>query len=94
MSLFDRLKNDIYGDPSELEPSDLNEAISESDDLVSLCNNINRKLITQEIQSLDLTEDQTEQLEETIYLNCADSGYNKDLADQFLEENKLNEENN
>jgi hypothetical protein len=42
MSLFDRLKNDIYSDPSELEPRDLNEAIRESDDLISLCNNISR----------------------------------------------------
>jgi hypothetical protein len=91
MSFFTVLKNDIIGDPFDLDPDRLNEAITNSTDLRSLCNNINYELLYDEIESLDLTEEQKDQLKDTIYLNCMDSSFDQDLADQFL---TLNGEDN
>ena len=83
--LSTRLSNDIVGDLSELDLSDIDEAIESSTDLYSLCNNLNRMLLTRKIRSLPITEDQKVQLEDTIYLNCGNSSFDEDLADQFLE---------
>jgi hypothetical protein len=91
MSFFNLLKNDIIDEPFKLETYRMNQAITNSSDIVSLCNNINYQLLYNEIESLDLTEEQKDQLSDTIYTNCMDSGYNRDLADQFL---LLNGENN
>jgi hypothetical protein len=88
MSFFDRLKIDIIGEPFDLEYRELEEAISNSFDVVSLCNYINYALLLKEINELDLTDEQKDELVETIYTNCSDVNYNTSLRDSFLLENE------